>query len=135
MSSSIANRVSSDEVNSLDSIRLKPAKATLPVNGSQCDWRELIAQTIRAVSSQKAAASDMQIDPAQLTRQLQNGHLTVERIEALGPEFAVKLGERLIEEFRPLTDPKTEVRRALEELDRAYERAAEVVRQFIEHAA
>lgn len=131
MSSSLQSAARSEEVNSLDSIRLRPAKASLPVKDSQCDVRGLIAETIRVTSSQKAAATDMQIDPAQLTRQLQTGHLTIERIEALGPVFAAKLGERLVQEYAPLVDPKAEARRALREI----EARVDTLRQFIEDVA
>lgn len=131
MSSSFSAAVRSEEVNPLDSIRLKPAKATLLVKDGQSELRGLIAETIRLVSTQKAAAIDMAIDQAQLTRQLQNGHLTVERLESLGPAFAAKLGERLIEEYGPLTDPKSYARKALA----AIEEATKVLRQFVEDAA
>lgn len=130
MPSNLSNAERSEEINPLDSIRLRPAKASLRVNGSQCDVRGLIAETIRDTSSQKAAASDMEIDPAQLTRQLQNGHLTIERIEALGPVFAAKLGERLIETYAPLVDPKAEARRSIRDI----EARLDTLKQFIEAA-
>lgn len=118
----------SAEVNSLDSIRLTQAKADLRVNASQSPMRALIAESIKAVSSQKAAAADMRIDPAQLTRQLQTGHLTVERLESLGPTFAAKFGEGLLREFGPLSDPKEAARKSLDRI----EDEVRQLRQFVE---
>jgi hypothetical protein len=130
MGQSIRRDAASPEVNSLDSIPLKQAKATLRVNPSQSPLRALIGESIRAVSSQKAAALDMAIDPGQLTRQLQSGHLTIERLEALGPQFCARLGERLVQEFGPLTDPKDAARKSLESI----EDSVRLIRQFVEQA-
>lgn len=115
----------------LDSLRPAPAKAVLAVNDGQSEFRPLITEAIRRVSSQKAAAIDMGIDPAQLTRQLQNGHLTVERLEKLGPEYAAEFGRLLLEQYGPLSTPQArakaairEVRRLIDELDQVLEHIA-----------
>jgi hypothetical protein len=128
MSSSLRHSAASAEVQTLDSVRPTPAKASLRVHDSPSALRSLIAESIRAVSSQKAAAIDMQIDASQLARQLKTGHLTVERLEALGPQFLAELGDALIEEYGALTDPKSAARKSLD----AIEQEVRQLRQFVE---
>lgn len=111
MPRSLTNTAESTRIDSIDVPRPQPAKAQLPVNDGQSSLRGIVSRVIRHNSSQKAAAIDMAIDPGQLTRQLQNGHLTIERLEALGPEFCAELGRQLVEVFGPLADsPSMRVR-------------------------
>lgn len=131
MSSSINSAVRSEEVNPLDSIRPKPAKAGLSVNASQSPMRGLIAEAIERSGTKKAAAGDMEIDPAQLNRQLQNGHLTVERLESLPAAFAAEFGRLLVEEFAPLATPKARIR----ELSRRQREIADELAQLSEYVA
>lgn len=122
MHRSLKHTQESTRVSSLDSVRPKPAKADLAVNDSQSGLKPLIAEAIRRVTSQKAAAADMGIDPAQLTRQLQSGHLTVERLEALGPEYAAELGRLLVETFGPLSSPYARVKQDVREIRQLLDR-------------
>ena len=101
------------------------AKAVTP---SHTELRRVIAIALERVGPLKAAAAEMGIDRAQMYRQLQNGHLTIARLEALGPEFGAELGRILLETFGPLSTPKararqdiTEIRRLLNELDQVVE--------------
>lgn len=130
MANTMAQPQQSTRNQSLDSVRPAQAKADLRVNDSQSTLRPLIAEAIRRVSSQKAAATDMGIDPAQLTRQLQSGHLTVERLEALGPQYAAELGRLLLEQYGALATPQSRLRqkaRDLREIANEIEQAAELV--------
>lgn len=96
------------------------AHAGVAVNDSQSPLRVIVAATIQRIGSQKAAAGDMGIDAAQLTRQLQNGHLTLERLEALGDVFCAELGRALLEEYgASVKSPKERAREQLPELVRA----------------
>lgn len=72
----------------------------------------------------RAAAIDMGIHEGHLSRQVKDGTLRIEQLEALGPAFAVKFGQELVERFSPLATPKArakaeirEIRRRLDELD------------------
>ena len=130
MALSIDRAARATRVDSLDGCRPALAKAALPVNDGQSTMRALIAEAIRRVGSQKAAAIGMAMDPAQLTRQLGNGHLTVERLEALPPVFAAELGRLLVEEFGALATPRARIRqkaRELREIAAEMEQAAELI--------
>ena len=120
---------------SLDSIRPKPAKAALPVNANQSSLRPLIAEAIRRVSTQKAAAVDMEIDPAQLTRQLQSGNLTIARLEALGPDYAAELGRLLIETFGPLSTPIARAKQDVREMRALLDRMDQALDYLVEEAS
>jgi hypothetical protein len=126
----------SREVNSLDGLRPSPVKASLrqsttvsPVHVGPRPVTEIVSGVIRA-QTQKAAAIDMQIDPAQLSRQLESGHLTIGRLDALSPEALARIGKELHERFAPLADPKEHARRKCDEL----QAIVNELRQFIEGA-
>lgn len=125
MSSTLSNGARSQEGTCLDSVRPSMAKAVTP---SHTPLRRVIDQVIRQTGNVKAQAGDMQIDRAQLYRQLENGNLTIGRLEALGAAFCAALGRELVEQFGPLTTPAArakqkvrEMRAALEEIDQALE--------------
>lgn len=84
----------------------------------------------RRTGSQKAAAADMAIDPAQLTRQLANGHLTIERLEALPPTFAAELGRLLVETFGAIESPQARLLKESRELREAADRL-EYLAEFV----
>ena len=115
----------SQEVHDLDQVRPRMAKAVTP---SHSALRRVIALALERVGPLKAAAEDMGIDRAQMYRQLQNGHLTIARLEALGPDFGAELGRMLLDAFGPLSTPQSrarqdirEIRRLLDELDQVVE--------------
>lgn len=115
----------SQEVNVLDGVRPRMAKAVTP---SHAELRRVIASAIERVGPLKSAAADMGIDRAQMYRQLQNGHLTIERLEQLGPEFGAELGRLLLDAFGPLSTPQArakqdirDIRRLLDEVDQFLE--------------
>lgn len=115
----------SQEVQSVDGVRPRMAKAVTP---SHADLRRVITLALERSGPLKAAADDMGIDRAQMYRQLQNGHLTIERLEALGPRFGAELGRMLLDAFGPLSTPQArarqdirEMRRLLDELDQVVE--------------
>jgi hypothetical protein len=94
-----APRVQSTRLESLDAVCLQPAKAEMRVNRDQSPLRVVVSEVIRRVTSQKAAALDMGIDQGQLSRQLQTGRITIERLETLGPLYAAELGRALNEQY------------------------------------
>lgn len=128
MAQSLPRTHEAQEVNPLDGVRPKMAKAVTP---SHTELRRVIASAIERVGPMKAAAADMGIDRAQMYRQLQNGHLTIERLETLGPEFGAELGRMLLDAFGPLSTPHArarqdirDMRRLLDELDQVLEMIA-----------
>lgn len=125
MGSTLPKPTQSQEVSGLDAVRPRMAKAVTP---SHTELRRVIALALERIGPLKAAAEDMGIDRAQMYRQLQNGHLTIERLEALGPAFGAELGRMLLDAFGPLSTPQArarqdirEMRRLLDELDQAVE--------------
>jgi hypothetical protein len=92
--------------------------------------RDLVAEAIRAASGKaRAAAIDIGIHEAHLSRLLKDGTLRVEQLEVLGPVFAVKFAQQLLEHYGPLCDPKDHARRSLREI----EDAITDLKQFVEH--
>jgi hypothetical protein len=82
MSTSVPKARRSQEVPDLDSVRPVMAKAALPVTPDHTMLRAVIAGVIRSAGKLESTAGDMDIDRAQLYRQMENGHLTVENLEA-----------------------------------------------------
>lgn len=115
----------SQEGTSLDHVRPRMAKAVTP---SHSELRRVIASAIERVGPLKSAAADMGIDRAQMYRQLQNGHLTIERLEQLGPEFGAELGRMLLDAFGPLSTPQARMRQNLRDVQRLLNE----VEQFLE---
>lgn len=105
MATTMPKPLPSAEVNSLDSVRLRPAKASLRVNASQSSLTEIVSGVIKA-GSQKAAAIEMAIDPAQLSRQLETGNLTIARLKALSPETLARIGKEMVEQYGALNSPR-----------------------------
>jgi transposase-like protein len=125
MRTTVAQPAQAQEVKSLDGVRPRMAKA---VTASHTELRRVIALALERTGPLKAAAEEMGIDRAQMYRQLQNGHLTIERLEALGPAFGAELGRMLLDVFGPLSTPQArarqdirEMRRLLDELDQVME--------------
>lgn len=127
MSSSIGQAARSQEIPSLDGVRPQMAKA---VTGSHIELRRVIALALERVGPLKAAAEEMGIDRAQMYRQLQNGHLTIERLEALGPHFGAELGRMLLDAFGPLSTPQARARQDIREMRRLLDELDQVVEQI-----
>ena len=125
MPSTVAKPERSQEVASLDGVRPRMAKAVTP---SHTELRRVIALALERTGPLKAAAAEMGIDRAQMYRQLQNGHLTIERLEALGPEFGAELGRMLLDAFGPLSTPQARMRQNLRDVQRLLSE----VEQFLE---
>lgn len=125
MASTLEKPRQTQEVPDLDAVRPRMAKAVTP---SHTELRRVIASAIERLGPMKAAASDMGIDRAQMYRQLQNGHLTIERLEQLGPEFCAELGRLLLDEFGPLSTPEARMRQNLRDVQRLLNE----VEQFLE---
>jgi transposase-like protein len=128
MGSSLPKSERSQEVNGLDDVRPRMAKA---VTAGHTELRRVIALALERVGPLKSAAADMGIDRAQMYRQLQNGHLTIERLEALGPAFGAELGRMLLDAFGPLSTPEARARQNLRDVRRLLDE----VEQLLEHVA
>ncbi len=112
-------------------VRRPPPTSPPEVLASACTpsrLREVAADTIRIVSGNaRAAAIDMQIHEGHLSRSLKDGTLRLEQLETLGPAFAAKFGQELVERFGPLVDPKARVLRLIRESRRLLDELAEAV--------
>lgn len=116
----------------LADVRPRPAKADLRPQVRTSCLREVAAETIRSVSGNaRAAAIDMNIHEGHLSRQLKDGTLRLEQLEVLGPTFAAKFGQQLVEQFGDLASPKEYALKRLDEI----EAALREIRQFIRDAA
>jgi hypothetical protein len=116
----------------LADVRPVQAKAHLAPQAAASRLREVCADTIRTVSGNaRAAAIDMQIHEGHLSRSLKDGTIRIEQLEALGPAFAAKFGQELVEKFGPLADPKSEARRTIRDI----EERLNTLKQFIEDVA
>ena len=118
MGSSVSQSRASTRVDVLDSVRPSPAKAALKVNADQSGLTAVVSDTIRSVTTQKAAAIDMEIDEGQLSRELQTGRLTLARLEKLGPQYAAELGRRLVDAYGSLVSPQAFIREQIREIRR-----------------
>lgn len=108
-----------------------PAKAHLGPQAPASRLRDVCADTIRTVSGNaRAAAIDINIHEGHLSRQLKDGTIRIEQLEALGPVFAAKFGQELVDKFGPLTDPKAEAHRAIRDI----EDRLSTLKQFVEVA-
>lgn len=126
--STLPARQSSQEDTRLDSVRPRMARIEPTVTASHTPFRRVIEAVIKAQGNVKAAAAEMEIDRAQLHRQMENGHLTVEKLESLDAAFYVALAKELLDEYGPLVTPIArarqkvrEMRAALEEIDQVLE--------------
>lgn len=116
----------------LASVRPTQAKASLGTQTGTSRLRDVCADTIRTVSGNARAASiDMDIHEGHLSRQLKDGTLRIEQLEVLGPAFAAKFGQELVEKFGPLCDPKDAARRSI----RNIEDQLQQLKQFVEDVA
>lgn len=116
----------------LADVRPQQAKANIGAQATASSLREVAADTIRMVSGNaRAAAIDINIHEGHLSRQLKDGTIRLEQLEALGPVFAAKFGKELVEKFGPLSDPKDEARRAIRDI----EERLHLLRQLVEHVA
>lgn len=78
----------------------------------------------------RAAAIDMEIHEGHLSRSLKDGTLRLEQLERLGPTFAAKFGQALVEQFGRLADPKDHARKQITEI----EQRLNELKQFIDAA-
>lgn len=116
----------------LADVRPTPVKAQLGPQASASTLRDVCADTIRIVSGNaRAGAIDIGIHEGHLSRQLKDGTIRLEQLEALGPAFAARFGQELIERFGALRDPKSEARRVIRDI----EERLSVLKQFVEDVA
>lgn len=107
MASTSSNAARSQEVHSLDGVRPRMAKADSVSPSSSIAWTDVVrAALIKRFGSLKAAAIEMRIDQSQLTRDLDNGKLNIERLRQCDAQFALILGQLLVEHAQPLATPR-----------------------------
>lgn len=131
MRTNLATASPSHEVPDCDGVRPRMAKAALTVTPSHTVLRDVIARVVKGASMKKEAlAAEMGKDRAQMYRQLDNGHLTVEDVDSLGPDLLVTVAEELLQRVGPLATPKArakqrirDARALLDELDQFVEGA------------
>lgn len=133
MPRSLTSAVSASPREQLADVCATPAKAELRTQAGASTLRDLAAETIRTVSGNaRAAAIDLQIHEAHLSRQLKDGSLTLARLEVLGPTFAAKFGQALVEQFgTALETPQARIRRMTREMRQRLDE----IDQFLEHVS
>jgi hypothetical protein len=105
------------------------AKAEIAVTDGHTLLRSVIQTLIRnAPDKKEKLAADMGKDRAQMYRQSENGHLTVEDLDALGLDFLMKMALEVLEQVGPLQTPQAkarqdirDIRRLLEDIEQALE--------------
>lgn len=130
---------SSTPRNSIDAVRPRAAKATLPgqpqstanPDGQPSSVRltAIVKNALqRHYGTLKGAAYSMAppMDPAQLTRELQTGDFKLEKLERLDADGQAFVAATLHEAFGDV-DPKTQARRLIREARARLDELAEVV--------
>lgn len=132
MSRSMTNAARSTEGNHLDGLRPQMVKAELHDQSLSIEMSGVVRDAlIRHFGSLKAAAIEMDIDPAQLTRELEAGKLNLARLSKCGAAFMLKFGQLMVEHAQPLTSPVAQGFKDLNEM----ERRIQSIRQLLEHCA
>lgn len=120
MSRSIQNAVHSREVQTLNGVRLSPAKAQLdsppestPVEGGLLHRLASIKESalLAAHGSQKAASIEIGCDQSQLKRQMRIGTFDTRQEAAAGETYLATLGAMLVEEFGAARKSKKQIAR------------------------
>lgn len=99
----------------------KPIKADLRSQGGACQMRDVAADAIRHISSQKAAALDMKLSESRLSHKLKDGSVTIKELETLGPSYAAEFGSGLVKKYAgDVEDARTRALRLIPELLREF---------------
>lgn len=114
----------------LADVRPSQAKASLDPQVGASRLRELAAEALKRVTSQKSAAIDIGIHEGRLSHKLKDGTLTLAQLESLNePKFCAELGRLLVEEFgTELEDPLTRANRVIREAHAKLEELGEIMR-------
>lgn len=132
MNNTMPEQPSASHREQLASVRPHQAKANVGAQVGTSRLRDVCADTIRTVSGNARAASiDMNVHEGHLSRQLKDGTLRIEQLEVLGPAFAAKLGQELVDKFGPLSDPKDAARRSIRQIEEQLHQ----LKQFVEDVA
>lgn len=130
------NRQPSKEGQSLDDVRLSPAKANLDSrtesNSVQDGPLDRLGRTIKAAlvqthGSGQAAAITLDIDQSDLTRRIKIGTLDQRALAAGGEAFLATFGEMLVEEFGAARQSKKQI--ALQRLPELLQLMIEAVKE------
>lgn len=107
------------------------AKANLDDNGGQDGLSEVVLTAAKkAYGKQGAAAAALGKDEGNFSRDVKAERPTLRDLRALGPQFLAALGEELIQQYGPLTDPKDAARKSLTRI----EDEVRALRQFVDVA-
>lgn len=103
----------------LADVRGRAVKAELRTQVGASRLRELAAETVKRVSSQKAAAIDLDLSESRLSHKFKDGTITLRELETLGVKYAAEFGRSLIEEYgEAVKSPKEQARERIPELIR-----------------
>jgi hypothetical protein len=118
MAATLQNAVQSKEVRTLDTVRLRPAKAQhqSPTESTRSPLLDRLAGVKKAAlvavhGSGKAAAIEIGCDQSQMNRQLTTGTFDMRQDATAGEAYLAKLGELLIEEFGAARKSKKQLAR------------------------
>lgn len=130
MGSTMNSAVSASPRERLAEVRGSQAKADLKAQPSATRLREIAAEALRRVTSQKAAAAEIGLHQGRLSHKLVDGSLTLAQLESLEhtPAFCAEFGKLLLEEYGQLADPKDYIYKRLRDV----EEALHEFKQFLE---
>lgn len=130
MAPMIATQIPATPREKLADVRPQPAKASLHPQEGASRLRELAAEAIKRVTSQKSAAIDIGIHEGRLSHKLKDGTLTLAQLEALNePKFCAEFGRLLVEEFgTALESPQARVDRIVREVHAKLNEIGDIVR-------
>lgn len=115
------------ERKSLADVSGHQVKADLRPQVAASPLREVAKDTVRAVASQKAAASDIGISESRVSHKFDDGSMTLAQLEALGPTYAAEFGRRLLEVYGPLQSPRAQVKQEIREMRQRLDRLDQFV--------
>lgn len=130
MANTIAQPLPATPRERLADVRGSAVKADLKAQLPATSMRAVAADAIHAVTSQKAAASDIGINEGRLSHKLKDGSLTLAQLEALGPRYTAKLGADLVERFAPLATPLAQAKQCLKDAERSLSEARDLLERI-----
>lgn len=136
MPSSLPKAQLSTEAHSLDHVRTRMVKASpapsMAVQAGPSSWTEVLKDgLIEACGKLHAAAVQMEMDPSQLSRDLQSGAFQLKRLDKLNPQERAVVVRRMNQAFLDLMDPKEYASRLIDRMQGELNE----LRQFISEVA
>lgn len=126
MASSLSNDLTGTPRHSLPERSGGPLKADTRPEDAGTLLRDVAAEALKRVTSQKVAAIDIKISEGRLSSKLKDGSLTLKQLEALGSIYGQRLGE-VCREAYGTEDPQARIRRAIREAQQKIAEVAEAL--------